>query len=81
MMMDQKTLLLKSRIPLTDVAGFTVSPYSDGIVVILLKKGSETTKKGDLVIVTDKAIELVTKFQRTCRTATNQDAPVKVADR
>ncbi|XP_071788878.1 LOW QUALITY PROTEIN: unconventional myosin-Ia-like [Asterias amurensis] len=81
MMMDQKTLLLKSRIPLADVAGFTVSPYSDGIVVILLKKGSETTKKGDLVIVTDKAIELVTKFQRTCRTATNQDAPVKVADR
>ena len=38
MMMDQKTLILKSRIPLTDVAGFTVSPYSDGIVVILLKK-------------------------------------------
>ena len=47
MMMDQKTLLLKSRIPLADVAGFTVSPYSDGIVVILLKKVQYKTRSGD----------------------------------
>ncbi|XP_022087036.1 unconventional myosin-Ib-like [Acanthaster planci] len=81
LMMDQKTLALKSRVPLADVAGFTVSPYCDGFVVLHLKKGSEHTKKGDFVILSDKAIELVTKFQRSIRTATNQDVSVKVTDR
>ena len=40
MMMDQKTLSVKNRVPLKDVTGFTVSPYSDYIVVVHVAKVS-----------------------------------------
>ncbi|XP_071478875.1 unconventional myosin-Ia-like [Diadema antillarum] len=81
MVMDQKSLSQKNRVPLAAISGMTVTPYSDYIMVIHVTKGEENTKKGDYVFMSEKLIEMVTKFHRTIRTATNKDVTVTVADR
>ncbi|XP_030856038.1 unconventional myosin-Ia [Strongylocentrotus purpuratus] len=81
MVMDQKTLAQKNRVPLAAISGMSVTPYSDNVLVIHVTKGEDNTKKGDYAFLCDKLIEMVTKFHRIIRTATNKDVSVTVADR
>ncbi|XP_071825840.1 unconventional myosin-Ib-like isoform X2 [Apostichopus japonicus] len=81
LLMDQKTLESRSQIALSDIKGITVSPYSDYFIILHVKKGKESNKKGDFVINSSKLFEIITMLHRNIKQSTNEDIEVKVLDR
>ncbi|XP_033098129.1 unconventional myosin-Ib-like isoform X2 [Anneissia japonica] len=81
LVMDQKSLLTKYRIPLTEITSITCSPYSDGVFVVHVTKGGEFTKKGDFVFISLNVIEILTRFSRAVQMETNKENVIKIADR
>ncbi|XP_071942149.1 unconventional myosin-Ib-like isoform X2 [Antedon mediterranea] len=81
LIMDQKTLAIKYRIPLNEITRITCSPYSDGVFVVHVTKGGEFTKKGDFVFISLKVIEILTRFSRALQMETSKQNVVQIADR
>ncbi|KAK2150781.1 hypothetical protein LSH36_389g00009 [Paralvinella palmiformis] len=68
LVLDQRTLVVKYRIPISEVEAMSLSPYNDRIVVFHLRKtamhvnGDIMTKKGDFILSSNHVIEIVAKM-------------------
>ncbi|XP_025081061.1 unconventional myosin-Ib-like isoform X3 [Pomacea canaliculata] len=84
LVLDQKTLALKYRIPLSLVTKISTSPYKDRLLVFHLQKqdnGDSLTKKGDFVFSNDHIIEIVTKTSMVIENITGKAPEVQVSPR
>ncbi|XP_013388567.1 unconventional myosin-Ib-like [Lingula anatina] len=65
LVVDQRSLAVKYRIPVNMIEKLSLSPFSDTLVVVHVKKhenGNKDVKKGDFIFSVDHVIELVAKL-------------------
>lgn len=63
-LVEHHSMMVKYRIPITDISAMSVSPHADKIIVFHIQKhenGDGSCKKGDFVFVCEHTIELVSK--------------------
>eukprot|EP00105_Crassostrea_gigas_P021856 XP_011441150.1 PREDICTED: uncharacterized protein LOC105337907 [Crassostrea gigas] len=63
-LVEHHSMMVKYRIPITDISAMSVSPHPDKIIVFHVQKhenGDGSCKKGDFVFVCEHTIELVSK--------------------
>ncbi|KZS14111.1 Myosin-IB [Daphnia magna] len=87
MILDQRTLNIKYRVPAADIVRISLSPFLDDIAVFHVKSSSESSVlspsfgnkwKGDLVLQTCHVIELVTKMFLVVQNAAGKAPEVNV---
>lgn len=83
LVLDQRTLQLKYRIPVSEVDQISLSPYNDSLVVFHVKRqrpenGDMLTKKGDFIMSNEHVIEIVAKTAMLIKNATGQTAKVHI---
>lgn len=87
LVLDQRTLSIKYRIPVTEFTGMSLSPYSDKICIFHLNKtgglthenGDLLTKKGDFLLSSDHIIEIAAKMFLLIQNATSLHPAVHIA--
>ncbi|KAL7727782.1 hypothetical protein ACLKA6_019725 [Drosophila palustris] len=62
LLLDQRTLQIKYRVPASEIYRMSLSPYLDDIAVFHVKASEFGRKKGDFVFQTGHVIEIVTKM-------------------
>lgn len=66
LLLDQRTLSIKYRIPVKSLESISLSPFHDTVAAFHLRKqenGSDVlTKKGDFLLISDHVLEIVTKL-------------------
>lgn len=72
LIMDQRTLQIKYRIPVTDIYRISLSPFLDDIAVFHIRTTEATRKKGDFIFETGHVIEIVTKLFLVIQNATGK---------
>ncbi|XP_029450729.1 unconventional myosin-Ia isoform X2 [Rhinatrema bivittatum] len=77
---DAKSVHIKTIINLSDIAGISVSKYSDGLFAIHLKQTGTAGTKGDFVLISDHVIEVLTKLYQTVLEATQQKLAITITD-
>lgn len=77
---DAKQSQAKFAIGLDSVVGVSVSGFKDGLFGLHLKETSSVGSKGDLLLVSDHVIELLTKLFRAVLAATQRQLPVTVTE-
>ncbi|XP_053153557.1 unconventional myosin-Ia-like [Hemicordylus capensis] len=77
---DPKAAQPKTVITLSDIESVSVSRYSDGFFVLHIKESSTANTKGDLLLINDHLIELVTRLNQAMLEATRQKLKLQVAD-
>ncbi|CAD5117530.1 DgyrCDS6295 [Dimorphilus gyrociliatus] len=64
--LDQRTLVVKFRLPLKSIHSISLSPFADRIMILHVMKSQENGdskhKKGDIMLVSDHVIEIVAKI-------------------
>ncbi|GIY44186.1 unconventional myosin-Ib [Caerostris extrusa] len=74
LVMDQRTLQIKYRIPATDIFRISLSPFVDDLAVFHVRAAfccsQATRKKGDFLFETGHVIEIVTKLYLVIQNAT-----------
>ncbi|KAH6930555.1 hypothetical protein HPB50_014721 [Hyalomma asiaticum] len=76
LIMDQRTLQIKYRIPVTDIYRISLSPFLDDIAVFHIRTTEATRKKGDFIFETGHVIEIVTKLFLVIQNATGKTPEV-----
>lgn len=79
LIMDQRTLQIKYRIPVTDIFRMSLSPFLDDIAVFHIRTTEATSKKGDFIFETGHVIEIVTKLFLVIQNATGKVPEVKIS--
>ncbi|XP_062975660.1 unconventional myosin-Ia-like isoform X2 [Elgaria multicarinata webbii] len=77
---DAKAVEAKKVITLSDIASVSVSCYSDGFFVLHIRESSTAGTKGDLLLMSDHLIELVTRLHQTVLEVTRQKLKLQVTD-
>ncbi|GFR18852.1 unconventional myosin-Ib [Trichonephila clavata] len=79
LVMDQRTLQIKYRIPATDIFRISLSPFMDDLAVFHVRSSEATRKKGDFLFETGHVIEIVTKLFLVIQNATGKPPEVNIA--
>ncbi|EEC12472.1 myosin IA, putative, partial [Ixodes scapularis] len=79
LIMDQRTLQIKYRIPVGDIFRISLSPFLDDIAVFHVRTTEATRKKGDFLFETGHVIEIVTKLFLVIQNATGKPPEVNIA--
>lgn len=79
LVMDQRTLQIKYRIPVGDIVRISLSPFMDDIAVFHVRTTEATRKKGDFLFETGHVIEIVTKLFLVIQNATGKPPDVSIA--
>ncbi|XP_035658684.1 unconventional myosin-Ib-like isoform X2 [Branchiostoma floridae] len=81
LIVNQKTLAIKYRLPVTEVAGISVSPYMDNLFVIHINQtGEEASRKGDFVFHSEHLVEIVSKLRDQAERAKGAQVPVRISN-
>ncbi|KAL5009512.1 hypothetical protein ScPMuIL_011817 [Solemya velum] len=83
LVIDQRTMIVKYRIPLTQLDKISLSPIQDNVVVFhLMKKtenGDKLVKKGDFVFSSQHVVEIVAKAYLIVQNTTGKAPDVQIA--
>ncbi|XP_042900119.2 unconventional myosin-Ib [Parasteatoda tepidariorum] len=79
LVMDQRTLQIKYRIPASDIFRISLSPFMDDLAVFHIRSSEATRKKGDFLFETGHVIEIVTKLFLVIQNATGKPPEINVA--
>ncbi|XP_022240517.1 unconventional myosin-Ib-like isoform X3 [Limulus polyphemus] len=79
LIMDQRTLQIKYRVPASDIFRISLSPYVDDISVFHVRANELTKKKGDFLFETGHVIEIVTKLFLVIQNATGKPPEINIA--
>ncbi|XP_015787505.1 LOW QUALITY PROTEIN: unconventional myosin-Ia-like [Tetranychus urticae] len=77
--MDQRTLQIKYRIPISEIFRISMSPFSDDIVIIHVRCSEATKRRGAFVMESGHVIEIVTKLFLVIQNATTKQPEVQIA--
>ncbi|XP_066301041.1 unconventional myosin-Ia-like isoform X2 [Branchiostoma lanceolatum] len=81
LIVNQKTLAIKYRLPVTEIAGISVSPYMDNLFVIHINQtGEEASRKGDFVFHSEHLVEIVSKLRDQAERAKGAQVPVRISN-
>jgi myosin-1 len=82
LVLDQRTLAIKYRLPVAEIEKISLSPYNDQLVIFHIKKPQENgdilTKKGDFVLCSEHVIEIVVKTVLLIEMHTGRQAEVYI---
>ncbi|XP_028928775.1 unconventional myosin-Ia [Ornithorhynchus anatinus] len=79
-LVDAKGSQPKTVISLEDVAGVSLSSFNDGLFGLQLREMSTASPKGDLLLVSDHLIELLTRLNGAMQRTTQRDLTFTVAE-
>ncbi|KAG8177886.1 hypothetical protein JTE90_001718 [Oedothorax gibbosus] len=79
LVMDQRTLQIKYRVPVADIVRISLSPFVDDLAVFHVRASEATRKKGDFLFETGHVIEIVTKLFLVIQNATGKPPEINVA--
>uniref|UniRef100_A0A336LWW2 CSON002516 protein n=1 Tax=Culicoides sonorensis TaxID=179676 RepID=A0A336LWW2_CULSO len=79
LLLDQRTLQIKYRIPASEIYRMSLSPYLDDIAVFHVKASEFGRKKGDFVFQTGHILEIVTKLFLVVQNATTRPPEVHIS--
>lgn len=82
LLLDQRSLALKYRIPISEVTQVSLSPFNDNLVIFHVKTRSENgdgfAKKGDLVLSNNQVIEIVAKAAMSIKNTTGENIRLNI---
>ncbi|XP_057666358.1 unconventional myosin-Ib isoform X2 [Diorhabda carinulata] len=78
LVLDQRTLQIKYRVPATEIYRMSLSPFLDDVAVVHVKASDLSKKKGDFVFQTGHVIEIVTKLFLVVQNATGKPPEVNI---
>ncbi|KAL9894764.1 myosin 95E isoform 1-T1 [Glossina fuscipes fuscipes] len=79
LLLDQRTLQIKYRVPAAEIYRMSLSPYLDDIAVFHVKASEFGRKKGDFVFETAHVIEIVTKMFLVVQNATGKPPEIHIS--
>ncbi|XP_055632539.1 unconventional myosin-Ib isoform X2 [Toxorhynchites rutilus septentrionalis] len=79
LLLDQKTMQIKYRIPASEIYRMSLSPFFDDIAVIHIRASEIGKKKGDFVLQTAHSIEIVTKLFLVIQNATAKSPEIVIS--
>ncbi|XP_017849000.1 unconventional myosin-Ia isoform X1 [Drosophila busckii] len=79
LLLDQRTLQIKYRVPASEIYRMSLSPYLDDIAVFHVKASELGRKKGDFVFQTGHVIEIVTKMFLVIQNATGKPPEIHIS--
>ncbi|EDV44259.1 uncharacterized protein Dana_GF18892, isoform C [Drosophila ananassae] len=79
LLLDQRTLQIKYRVPASEIYRMSLSPYLDDIAVFHVKASEFGRKKGDFVFQTSHVIEIVTKMFLVIQNATGKPPEIHIS--
>ncbi|KAI8119708.1 Unconventional myosin-Ib [Lucilia cuprina] len=79
LLLDQRTLQIKYRVPAAEIYRMSLSPYLDDIAVFHVKASEFGRKKGDFVFQTAHVIEIVTKMFLVIQNATGKPPEIHIS--
>ncbi|XP_055848851.1 unconventional myosin-Ia isoform X2 [Episyrphus balteatus] len=79
LLLDQRTLQIKYRVPAAEIYRMSLSPYLDDIAVFHVKASEFGRKKGDFVFQTGHVIEIVTKLFLVIQNATSKPPEIHIS--
>ncbi|XP_037911056.1 unconventional myosin-Ib isoform X2 [Hermetia illucens] len=79
LLLDQRTLQVKYRVPAAEIYRLSLSPYLDDVAVFHVKASEFGRKKGDFVFQTGHVIEIVTKLFLVIQNATAKPPEVHIS--
>ncbi|XP_043652246.1 unconventional myosin-Ia isoform X2 [Drosophila teissieri] len=79
LLLDQRTLQIKYRVPASEIYRMSLSPYLDDIAVFHVKASEFGRKKGDFVFQTGHVIEIVTKMFLVIQNATGKPPEIHIS--
>ncbi|XP_037946319.1 unconventional myosin-Ib [Teleopsis dalmanni] len=79
LLLDQRTLQVKYRVPASEIYRMSLSPYLDDIAVFHVKASEFGRKKGDFVFQTGHVIEIVTKMFLVIQNATGKPPEIHIS--
>ncbi|NXJ99277.1 MYO1A protein, partial [Corythaixoides concolor] len=77
---DPKAAQPKTVLSLGDIRSVSVTRFSDGFLALHIKETSSVGAKGDLLLISDHLIELVSRLHQTLLDATARALPLHIAD-
>lgn len=78
---DAKKSQAQIVIKLEDVAGVSVTSLEDGLFSLHLREMSSAASKGDILLISDHLVELLTKMYQAVLDATQRQLPVTVTEK
>ncbi|CAB3380151.1 Hypothetical predicted protein [Cloeon dipterum] len=78
LILDQRTLQIKYRVPAADIYRLSLSPYLDDVAIFHIKASDYGKKKGDFVFHTGHVIEIVTKLFLVIQNAVGKPPEVNI---
>ncbi|KAL1516445.1 hypothetical protein ABEB36_000361 [Hypothenemus hampei] len=78
LVLDQRTLQIKYRVPANDIYRMSLSPFLDDVAVVHIKASDLYKKKGDFVFQTCHVIEVITKLFLVVQNATGKPPEVNI---
>ncbi|XP_059485093.1 unconventional myosin-Ia-like isoform X6 [Neocloeon triangulifer] len=78
LILDQRTLQIKYRVPATEIYRLSLSPYLDDVAIFHIKASDLGKKKGDFVFHTGHVIEIVTKLFLVVQNAVGKPPEVNI---
>ncbi|XP_073815090.1 myosin 95E [Musca autumnalis] len=79
LLLDQRTLQIKYRVPAAEIYRMSLSPYMDDIAVFHVKASEFGRKKGDIVVQAAHIIEIVTKMFLVIQNATGKPPEIHIS--
>ncbi|XP_032579244.1 unconventional myosin-Ia isoform X2 [Drosophila sechellia] len=79
LLLDQRTLQIKYRVPASEIYRMSLSPHLDDIAVFHVKASEFGRKKGDFVFQTGHVIEIVTKMFLVIQNATGKPPEIHIS--
>ncbi|XP_078715773.1 unconventional myosin-Ib-like isoform X3 [Lampetra fluviatilis] len=78
--LTDKSGQVKSEIALKEVTGLSLSSLTDGLLALHLKQGTTAAGKGDFVLSSEHAIELITKIHRAVMASNKEKVEIKISN-
>ncbi|XP_032815027.2 unconventional myosin-Ib-like isoform X1 [Petromyzon marinus] len=78
--LTDKSGQVKSEIALKEVTGLSLSSLTDGLLALHLKQGTTAAGKGDFVLSSEHAIELITKIHRAVMASNKEKMEIKISN-
>ncbi|XP_063230710.1 unconventional myosin-Ia isoform X2 [Bacillus rossius redtenbacheri] len=79
LILDQRTLQIKYRVPATEIYRLSLSPFLDDVAVFHVRASDLSKKKGDFVFQTGHVIEIVTKLFLVVQNAMGKPPEVNIS--
>ncbi|KDR19422.1 hypothetical protein L798_06196, partial [Zootermopsis nevadensis] len=79
LILDQRTLQIKYRVPAAEIYRLSLSPYLDDVAVFHVRASDLSKKKGDFVFQTGHVIEIVTKLFLVVQNAMGKPPEVNIS--